>query len=77
LVIDDSGYFKIGINPDVVVLIDNPKINLERVIKELQPKTIIADNSNSFYRINQWKQTCEQEKIPFHATAEKGFYRIK
>jgi competence protein ComEC len=77
LVIDDSGYFKIGINPDVVVLIDNPKINLERVIKELQPKTIIADNSNSFYRINQWKATCEQEKIPFHATAEKGFYRIK
>jgi competence protein ComEC len=77
LVIDDSGYFKIGINPDVVVLIDNPKINLERVIKELQPKTIIADNSNSFYRVNQWKATCEQEKIPFHATAEKGFYRIK
>jgi competence protein ComEC len=77
LVIDASGYFKIGMNPDVVVLIDNPKINLERVIKELQPKSIIADNSNSFYRINQWKQTCEQEKIPFHATAEKGFYRIK
>jgi len=77
LVIDASGYFKIGINPDVVVLIDNPKINLERVIKELQPKTIIADNSNSFYKINQWKQTCEQEKIPFHTTAEKGFYRIK
>jgi competence protein ComEC len=77
LVIDASGYFKISLNPDVVVLIDNPKINLERVIKELQPKIIIADNSNSFYRINQWKQTCEQEKIPFHATAEKGFYRIK
>ena len=77
LVIDASGYFKIEINPDVIVLIDNPKINLERVIKELQPKIIIADNSNSFYRINQWKQTCEQEKIPFHATAEKGFYRIK
>lgn len=77
LVIDASGYFKIGINPDVVVLIDNPKINLERVIKELQPKTIIADNSNSFYRIIQWKATCEQEKIPFHATAEKGFFRLK
>jgi competence protein ComEC len=77
LVIDASGYFKIEINPDIIVLIDNPKINLERVIKELQPKIIIADNSNSFYKIKQWKQTCEQEKIPFHATAEKGFYRIK
>ena len=40
-------------------------------------KQIIADNSNSFYLVNQWKKTCEQEKIPFHATAEKGFYRLK
>jgi competence protein ComEC len=72
LVIDDSGYFKIGINPDVVVLIDNPKINLERVIKELQPKTIIADNSNSFYRINQWKANVRARKNPFPCYCRKG-----
>ena len=65
------------IQPDIILLIENPKINLERVIIDLQPKIIIADKSNSYYRIKKWAATCKDAKIPFHATAEKGFYKLK
>lgn len=77
LVIDSTGYFKITQKPDVVVLTENPKINLERVIKELQPKVVVADNSNSFYRIFEWEQTCEEAAVLFHTTALKGFYKME
>lgn len=61
---------------DVLVLTQSPKINLSRLITEIQPKAIVADGSNYKSYVNRWKATCEKEKIPFHATAEKGFYRI-
>ena len=77
LIVDTSSVYAIDEKPDLVLLSQCPKLNLLRLIKTLHPKQIIADNSNSFYLVNQWKKTCEQEKIPFHATAEKGFYRLK
>ncbi len=42
----------------------------------IKPQQIIADGSNYKSYIKLWKTTCEQEKIPFHATAEKGYYRL-
>lgn len=76
LIIDSMSIYKTKLKPDVIVLIQSPKINLRRLIKEVKPKVIIADNSNPFYKMKKWKETCEQEKIPFHTTVEKGFYRL-
>ncbi len=77
LVIDSVGIYKISRKPTVVILTQNPKINLERLINMAQPKLIIADKSNYKKNIRSWKATCGKEKIPFHAIAEKGFYRLK
>ena len=77
LVIDSFSIYKTSLRADIIVLTQSPRINLDRLIKEIKPTLIIADNSNPFYKIEYWKATCEQEKIPFHATAEKGFYRLK
>lgn len=77
LVVDSFSIYKTSLKPDIVLLTQGPKINLERLIKELKPNQIIADNSNPFYKIKEWEETCNKEKIPFHATAEKGFYRLK
>nr|WP_294935945.1 ComEC/Rec2 family competence protein [uncultured Flavobacterium sp.] len=76
LLIDSLGIYKIGQQPNVVLLTQSPKINLTRVIQELHPQKIIADATNYRSYVKRWKATCEKEKIPFHATAEKGFYRI-
>jgi competence protein ComEC len=43
----------------------------------VHPKAVIADATNYKSYVKRWKATCEKEKIPFHATAEKGFYIIE
>ena len=77
LIVDSLATFKISQKPDVVILTQGTKVNLERLIKLNQPKVIIADNSNSKYKVENWKSTCLKEKIPFHSTYEKGLYIIR
>ena len=77
LCIDSIGIYSTKQKPEIVVLTQSPKINLKRLISTIKPEQIIADGSNYKSYIKLWKTTCEQEKIPFHATAEKGFYRLK
>ncbi|TXI62178.1 MAG: ComEC family competence protein [Flavobacterium sp.] len=77
LVIDSLGIYKTSIRPEIIILTQNPKINLLRLIHEIKPKEIIADKSNYKNTIKLWEATCRKKKIPFHAIAEKGFYRLK
>ena len=71
------GIYKTSIRPEIIVLTQNPKINLTRLIQDIKPKEIIADKSNYKNTVKRWEATCRKEKIPFHAIAEKGFYRLK
>lgn len=77
LIIDSTATLPSNQKADIIVLTKNPKINLRRLIQNLNPKQIVADRSNKNFNINLWKATCRKEKIPFHATAEKGFYSLK
>jgi competence protein ComEC len=77
LVIDSLAVYPKEARPDIVVLIQSPKINLERMLDELQPKELVVDASNYKTYVNSWKMTCNQKKIPFHYTREKGFYVLK
>jgi competence protein ComEC len=76
LIIDSLGNYPRA-NPDVMLLRDSPKINLDRVFKTCKPKVIVADASNYKSYVALWKATCLKEKIPFHHTNEKGFYNLK
>ena len=76
LIIDSLGVYPKQIQPDVLLLTQSPKINLERLLQVYKPRTIVADGSNYKSYVARWKATCEKEKIPFHATGEKGFYRL-
>jgi competence protein ComEC len=77
MVIDSFGVYSKKINPDIIILRQSPKINLERLIHVNHPKLIVADASNYKTTIQLWKSICIKKKIPFHATAEKGFYKVK
>ena len=77
IVIDSFGVYSKQINPDIIILRQSPKINLERLIQVNHPKLIVADASNYKTTIQLWKSICLKKKIPFHATAEKGFYKVK
>ncbi|MBC7606288.1 MAG: ComEC family competence protein [Burkholderiales bacterium] len=77
IVIDSLGVYPKNVHPDIVVIRQSPKINLERVLLTCKPTMVVADGSNFKSAVNRWQGTCQKAKIPFHATAEKGFYRLQ
>lgn len=76
LIIDSSGIYSKKIKPDIVMMIQSPKINFERLLKTTEPKMVIADATNYKSIQEYWRKTCMNKKIPFHSTAEKGFYKL-
>lgn len=63
--------------PFILLLTQSPKINLERLLDSVRPKTVIADGSNYRSYIQRWENSCKHKKIPFHYTGEKGAYIFK
>lgn len=76
LLIDSSAVFLEEEQPDVVIITSSPKINLERMLQSWKPKQIVVDATNFKSYIKVWRETCRKEKIPFHDTSEKGFYKL-
>ena len=77
LILDSLSVYPPAIEPDVVLLIQSPKVNLERMLQELKPKQVVADATNYKTYVARWAATCRKQKIPFHATAEKGYYILR
>ena len=76
LIMDSSGIYPINSKPDILLLTQSPKINLERLFQTLKPRIVAADASNYKTIQKYWKATCNKQKIPFHSTGEKGFYKM-
>ncbi|WP_298782455.1 ComEC/Rec2 family competence protein [uncultured Polaribacter sp.] len=78
LLVDSLGVYQIkGLKKPIVVLQYSPKINLERLIRTIKPKEIIADASNYKSYVKSWKLICRKQKTPFHYTGENGAYIIQ
>ena len=76
--IDSMGIYSVKSHkPDIILLSNSPKINLERLIDSLTPEQIVADGSNYKSYVARWKATCIKRKLPFHNTNEKGAYILK
>jgi competence protein ComEC len=76
LIINRDGKYIAACSPDILLLVNNPKINLDRVLQVIKPKLVVADASNYRLYCKLWQTTCEKEKIPFHSTVEKGFFKL-
>jgi competence protein ComEC len=74
LVIDSLGLIPLNLKPDILILTQSPKINLDRVLNTLNPEEVVFDGSNYKSYLKHWEATCKKQKIPFHNTNEKGFY---
>jgi len=75
LFIDTNGNYNIkGLQKPILVLRQSPKINLERLIKMLNPRMIIADGSNYKSYVSLWKASCLELHTSFWSTGEKGAY---
>ena len=77
LVIDELGVYSIkNYHPTIVVLHNSPKINLERMLSQIHPKTIVVDGSNYFYLKAIWASTCKKYGVQFYDTYRQGAYLL-
>lgn len=77
LIVDtERPYDKSGFIPTHILLKNNPKINVERLLTHFKPMAVIADGSNAPWMVARWKATCAQKGIAFHDTRKDGAYKI-
>lgn len=75
--IDSLGIYQgLDVKHVTILLQHSPKIHLDRLLEELQPKCIVADGSNYKSYIDRWRRTCREQNIPFHYTGEQGAYML-
>jgi competence protein ComEC len=73
--VDSLGIWNLkNIKPDIICLYQSPKINLDKVVEELQPKQIISLTSNYPSLIKKWKKTCDKHHIQFTDIHQNGAY---
>ena len=77
LILDSSSIFSSNVKPDIAIITQSPKLNFDRFLNDCKPKLVIADGSNYKSYLKHWQESCKKQNIPFHATAEKGYYSIK
>ena len=77
LVIDSNGVFNSSFRPDIVVLTNSPKINLNRLLKVLRPRLIVVDNNNYKSYIERWKHTCFKKQVAFYNVKTDGAFVLK
>lgn len=76
-IMDSTGIYDSLLKPDVLIITQSPRVNFDRVLQHLQPKQVIADATNYKIYIARWGKSCHKQKIPFHATAEKGSFVLE
>ena len=76
LIVDSLNVFPKDGNIHILLLVNNPKTNLNRLMDSLKPQHIIADGSNSFSAVKRWEKTSLEKGIPFSHTAKEGAFII-
>jgi competence protein ComEC len=76
LIVDSLGNYPKDIKPDIILITQSPRINMNRMLHLLKPRMVVADASNYKFLQEHWKTSCEKHKIPFHAVGEKGFFKL-
>ncbi len=73
--IDSLGIYRFqNLKPDIVVLHHSPKINMDRLILDLQPKIIVADGSNYPSYIRRWQLSAQKYHTGFYDVNQKGAF---
>ena len=77
LVVDEKSIYNTSFKPDIVLLTNSPKINLNRLIVTMSPEIVVVDNNNYKSYVARWRTTCLQNEVPFHFVREDGAFVLK
>ena len=72
VIVDSVGVYPNIIGPKVI-LRNNAKVHLSRLIKDVKPQCIIVDGSNYYSYVERWRTSCKEQKIPFYYTGDAAF----
>jgi hypothetical protein len=64
----------VGLETDILVLVDNVSCNLDSLILVFKPGLIIVDGSSHSRYHFEMERDCIHHGIPFHSTEKDGFY---
>ncbi len=77
-VIDSTAiYQKLDNHRQIILLTESPKLNLDRLIQQLEPQLIIAASNNYRSYVDRWKKTCQLKNIAFYSVYEQGAYDLR
>ena len=77
LIIDSDSFFEItDFQPTHILIRNQARINMDRLLTYYRPQMIIADGSNPPWEVARWKTDCEKHKLRFHSTQSLGALQI-
>lgn len=64
------------INVDIIIISKNPKLYIPQLAQVFNCSQYVADASNSLWKIDKWKQDCDQLNLRFHSIPEQGAFIV-
>ncbi len=79
LLVDQNFSFKSPqrIPVDLIIISKNPRVYISQLAAVFDCPQYIFDGSNSFWRVNQWKEDCDSLHLPHYSTSDKGAFEWK
>ena len=77
LLFDNTLHIDIPPHPvemDLIIISGNPTLSFAALVKQFNCKQYVADASNSLWKIEKWKQDCDQLNLRFHSIPEEGAF---
>ena len=75
LVVDNAVIFQqLNFNPEILILRNSPKVNLDRFLNLFHPEIVISDGSNFSTYAKRWRTSCKKHGIHFHDTSINGAF---
>ncbi|WP_010134904.1 ComEC/Rec2 family competence protein [Ochrovirga pacifica] len=74
IVSESLAYQKLSKKGMVLILRNNPKVHLERLLIALKPRLVIIEANNYNTNSQKWKSTCNFLQVPFYSISEKGAF---
>ncbi len=62
---------------DILVLCNNPQVDILQIIRYSQPTLIVADGSNHPWISRQYESDCREAGVQFHSTRTVGCFEIE
>ncbi|MDA8947719.1 ComEC family competence protein [Flavobacteriaceae bacterium] len=73
---NEKAYDLVDFEPQYILLRNNPKLNLNRLLRRYKPKVLIADGTNAPWNTSLWEKSCADYGVKFHNTRLDGALKI-